>query len=393
MKKHWGLDPEVIFLNHGSFGACPKEVLEYQQELRRRLEREPVRFFMRELEQGLNQTRHRLAPFLGADPEDLAFVPNATTGVNAVLRSLPWQPGDQILVTDHEYNACRNVADFVADRFGVEVVLVKLPFPIDNPEVVWQKLEEKLSSKTKLLLIDAITSQTALVMPLATLVPRLRERGIETLVDGAHAPGMLPLDLNQLGAAYFTGNCHKWLCTPKGAAVLWVRKDKQNQIRPTVISHGANAPRQDRSRFLLEFDWAGTHDPTAILSIGKAMDFLEGLFPGGWPALRRRNREQALAARDLLCETLQVEAPCPDSMIGFMAAVPLPDGRGSKAKSPLELDPLQDALIDLYNIQVPIISWPQPPHRLVRVSCQAYNEPHEYQALAQALPELLAKGY
>ena len=385
----WLLDPEVTFLNHGSFGACPADVLEAQRGLQVRMERQPVRFLSRELEALLDEARGALGAFLGADPDDLAFVPNTTSGVNTVLRSLAFEPGDEVIVTDHAYNACRNALDYVAGRARVRVVVAAIPFPLAGPDAVMTPILEAVGPRTRLALVDHVTSPTGLVFPIAAIVDALAQRGVDTLVDGAHAPGMVPVHLDRLGAAYYTGNAHKWLCAPKGSAFLWARRDRQAGIHPLTISHGLNSQRHDRSRFRIEFDWTGTDDPTPALTIPAALRSIEARVPGGWPAVMERNRALAVEARRLLCAALAVPSPCPDEMIGALAAVPLPDtktwtpGRRSD-------DPLQQALRDGFGIEVPVPLWPSPPRRLVRVSAQLYNHRDQYARLASALVTLLA---
>lgn len=386
----WPLDRRVMFLNHGSFGSCPRAVLAFQRAVRNRLERQPIQFFVRDLEGLLDAARAALATFVGAAADDLVFVPNATSGVNTVLRSLRFKAGDELLVTNQEYNACRNALDFIAERSRAKVVVAEVPFPIVSADEVVESVLGRVTAKTRLALLDHVTSQTALVLPINRLVRELATRGVETLVDGAHAPGMVPLNLDSLGAAYYTGNCHKWLCAPKGAAFLHVRRDLQAAIRPLTISHGANSPRTDRSRFQIEFGWTGTDDPTPFLAVPRAIEFMGGLLPGGWPAVMRHNRQLALKARRVLCRALELPAPCPDEMIGALAAFPLPDSTDTTPpKSPLYLDPLQDRLLASHGIEVPVIPWPTAPKRLLRISAQLYNHLPQYERLAAALQATL----
>lgn len=377
----WSLDPTVTFLNHGSFGACPRPVLAAQQQWRDRLEQQPLKFLGREIEALLDQARVELAAFVGADPLDLAFIPNATTGVNTVLRSLmpTWEPGDELLTTNHEYNACRNALNYAAATSGARVVVAELPLPVEAPEQIVEAVLAKVSNSTRLVLLDHISSQTALVFPIATLIQALSDRGIPTLIDGAHAPGMVPLHLRELGATYYTGNCHKWLCAPKGSAFLYVQRDQQPQIRPLTISHGANANRDDRSRFHLEFDWMGTPDPSAYLSVPTAIQLMGSLLPGGWPALMASNQAKAKTARQILQTALDSTPLCPETMLGAMSVVPLPD------RLP---DNLYDRLVQDFQIEVPIIPWQAPHSRLLRVSAQVYNQLSQYELLAQALRQL-----
>lgn len=389
MREHWLLDPSVVFLNHGSFGATPRVVLAAQDEHRRRMEAQPVQFFVRDLEPRLDAVREELAAFLGADAAGVALVPNATAGVNAVLRSLDLDKHDELLVTNHEYNACRNALEYVAGLAGARVVVAEIPFPIQSEDAVVDAVLRHASDRTRLFLIDHVTSQTAVVMPVERLVNEMNARGIDTLVDGAHAPGMLPLDLARLGAAYYTGNLHKWVCAPKGCAFLHVRANRRYGVRPVAISHGANSPRTDRSRFLIEFDWTGTYDPSPFLALPDALRFMDGVVPGGWAEVMRRNHELALRGRDILVSALGIDTPVPDALLGSMAAVPLPDGTSTTAPA-LYGDPLQDELLEKHGIEVPVVPWPAPPKRLLRISAQLYNEEREYTLLAEALRSSLA---
>ena len=376
------LDPEVTFLNHGSFGACPRVVLEEQWRVQRELEREPVRFFMRTLEPRLDAVRARLAPYLGAAPEDLAFVPNATHAVSGVLRSLSFSPGDELLTTSHAYAACHNALSFVAERTGARVVVAEVPFPLRSKGEVLDAVLGAVTPRTKLAMLDHVTSPTALVLPIGELVAELRARGVETLVDGAHGVGLVPVDVEAIGAAYYTTNCHKWLCAPKGCAVLWVRRDRQAEVRPLSISHGARSPRADRSRFLLEHDWTGTYDPSAVLALPRAIEVLEASHPRGLEGRREANRALALEARALLATALGVEPPAPAEMLAAMVALPLPDG---------DAEGLYERLFTERSIEVPIVPFPAAPKRLVRVSAQVYSRLEDYERLARALPLELAR--
>lgn len=387
LARHWTLDPAVSYLNHGSFGATPAPVLAAQQALRDELEREPFDFLVRRLPARMTAAREALAAFLGADAAGLAFVPNATAGVNAVLRSLDLRPGDELLTTSHVYPACRRAMEFVAARSGARVVAAEVPFPIAGPEEVEEPLLAAASPRTRLALLDHVTSPTALVFPLERLVPALRERGVETLVDGAHAPGMVPLALDALGAAYYTGNAHKWLCAPKGAAFLHVRADLRASTHPVAISHGF-APDASPDRFRAEFDWTGTADPTPFLVVPDAIAFLGSLVPGGWPEVMSRNRALALEARGLLLEALGAPAPVPESMVGSIASVPLP---APAPGSPAERLP-HEALMDWFrarDVETWLYPWPCAGGKLLRLAAQLYNAREEYVRLAGLLREAL----
>jgi len=385
----WPLERGIAFLNHGSYGACPSEVLRHQAALRAEMEAEPVRFLGRELEGRLDAAREALAAFVGADPDDLAFITNATGGVNAVLRSLTFSAGDEVLTTDHCYAACRNTLDYVAARSGIKVNVAVIPFPVASPDAVLEAVLAKVTPRTRLALLDHITSPTGIILPIERMVAELQRRGVETLVDGAHAPGMVPVDLRALGAAYYSANCHKWICAPKGSAFLWVRRDRHADIHPLTISHGAKGERPGRSRFRLEFDWTGTLDPTAWLTVPKAIAYMGSLVSGGWPALMARNRALALAARELLCAAAGSAPPSPDGMIGSLASIVLPDSPTVETGWRIR-DPIQGRLFDDWGIELPIMRWPAPPKRLLRISVQLYNTPGQYVHLAEALRKELA---
>jgi isopenicillin-N epimerase len=395
----WRIDPTITFLNHGSFGSCPTPVLEAQAEFRDRMESDPVRFLDRELLGLLDETRAEVGRFIGADPEGIAFVPNATSGVNTVLKSLRFEPGDELMTTDHEYNAILNTVREVARRDRANVVIAAIPFPLRDPAEAPQAILDAVTPHTRIAVISHITSPTGIVLPIANIVRELEGRGVATVVDAAHAPGMVPLDVDGLGASYWVGNGHKWLCAPKGASILWVRHDLRDRIHPLVTSHGANDPGTERTRFRAEFDWPGTVDPSPYLSLPAAICFGAGLLPGGWPALMAANHDLAIRGRDLLCDRLAVKPPAPDEMIGAMATVPL--------NLPLDDDAVatfRDQLAEEDLIEVPIVPWPVPGAReggfggrpkstWVRISVQQYNTLDDVERLADALVRRLpARG-
>jgi len=375
----WPLDPAVTYLNHGAFGSCPRPVQEAATALRERFERAPMAFVLREVESLLDEARSAAGGLMGADGEDLVFLPNATTAVCTVLASLPAGPGEELLVTDHAYNACRNALNVHAQRTGRSVVVARVPFPSAGPDEVIAAVLSAVTPRTRLALLDHVSSPTAVVFPLAQLVDALNARGVDTLVDGAHAPGMVPVNLRTLGATYYAANLHKWCGVPKTAALLYVRRDRQPDVRPLVIGHGANSPRTDRPRFLLEFDWTGTHDPSAALSLPVALKYMRGLLPGGLPALQERNHELVVRARQLLAAALGVEVPCPPEMLGAMATLPLP----ARMSTPAPV--LYEALWRKHRIEAPVFVWPATGQPMLRICAQIYNELPQYQALADAV--------
>jgi isopenicillin-N epimerase len=390
----WLLDPDVTFLNHGSYGACPEPVLEVQRAWQDRLEAEPVQFLSIDLPGLFEEARAAVGTFLGADPEGLAFVPNATTGINRVLQSLHFEPGDELLTDDHEYNATINAMRAVGARDGARVVVAQIPFPIGSGDEAREAILGAVTDRTRLVLVSHVTSPTALILPVVELVAELERRGIDTLVDGAHALGMVPVEVDALGATYWTGNGHKWLCGPKGTAVLWVREDRREKIHPLVVSHGANAPLDGRPRFRHEFDWVGTSDPTGFLTLPTAIDWMadEAFGDGGWAGVMAANHALALKGRDIVAGALGIEALAPSSMLGSMAALPLPglsDDGADELVTRLRVDD---------HIEVPVYRWPVPaarregvtPTTLIRISAQRYNELADYELLEKALTRRLS---
>jgi isopenicillin-N epimerase len=386
-RKYWGLAPKTVFLNHGSFGACPKAVLAAQTEFRRQMEAEPIEFLWRRYEEPLDRARKALAKFVGARATDLVFVPNATTAVNGVVRSLELRPGDELLTTTQDYNACRNVLVEAARRAGAKMVLADVPFPVRTPDDIVGAIMREVTRKTRLAMVDHVSSHTALIFPIERIIRELEARGVETLVDGAHAPGMVPLDIRRLNPAYYTGNLHKWVCAPKGAAFLWAREDKQKGLQPAVISHGNNQLRPGYSRFQDRFDWAGTMDPSAKFSVADAIGWMGKLLPGGWRELRQRNHELAVKARRILCEQLGTEPLCPERMLGSMATLRLPERfQGRPLKGRFEEE--QVGLYRDYGIEVPFLRIGKPTERYIRVSAELYNTAEEYEYLAEALARI-----
>ncbi|TAL06038.1 MAG: aminotransferase class V-fold PLP-dependent enzyme [Chloroflexota bacterium] len=386
----WRLDPAITFLNHGSFGACPLPVLAHQRALIDELEAEPVAFLDTTIEARLDDARHVVARFLNADPDGLVFVPNATNGVSTVLRSLRFEPGDELLTTNHEYNATLNALAEVARAAGATVVTVQLPAEITSGDEVVEAVRAAVTPNTRLAMVSHITSPTATILPIEQIVRMLDDRGVDTLVDAAHAPGQVPVDVEALGAAYWTGNGHKWLCGPKGTGMLHVRADRRDRIRPLVISHGWNDPRSGRPRLWLEFDWTGTPDPTSYLTLPAAISTIRGLHPNGWPGLMGQNHQLAIDGRRLIADALGVTPRTPESMHGSMATIPLPMTPSDEAARALKR-----ALIDEDRIEVPISPFPVPAGRrdasappsavVVRISAQQYNEIDDYARLADAL--------
>ena len=377
-RHEWALDPGYLTVNHGSYGAAPRVVLAAQRDWQRRMEAQPVRFFAREAPAALRQAAGRLAAFLGARGEDVVFVENATAGCNAVLRSLDFAPGDEILVLSHVYGAVVKAAHYVASRTGAHVVTAPLPFPRGDDDAMVAAVAGAITPRTRLAVLDHVTSSSALVLPLARLVATCHAAGVKVLADGAHGPGNLDLDVPATGTDYYVGNCHKWLCAPKGCAFLWARPERQKGLHPLTISHGYGAG------FLAEFDWIGTRDISAWLAVTAALDFHERL---GGAALRARGRSLAAEGAALLAGRLGTETGSGNAAENAMGLVRLPlTGEIGQRRALAIRERLLDAGTDAPVNEVDGGIW-------LRISAAPYSTPGDFARLAEILKQGLAAGH
>ena len=385
MLHHWDLDPSITYLNHGTVGVTPRRVLTRQQQVRDEIERQPSRFLLRDLSglvglpRGeptlLRQAASIVAEFLNADAGDVVFVDNATTGVNAVLRSLPLEPGDEILVTDHNYGATARVAAFIARERSAQVRVVTVPYPAFSGMALVGVIAGAITPRTRIAVLDHVTSESALIFPLDAIAAACRARGVPILVDGAHAPGMLPLDIPALGVDWYTANLHKWAHAPRSCGFLWARRDRQNHLHPPVISWGLD------QGFTAEFDWVGTRDPSAWLAAPEGLALLREL---GEATVWRYNHDLAWRGAQLLADRWKTRLGFGEADIGFMATVPLPDALGA---SPGEAAMLRDSLLFDDRIEVQVHAghgrlW-------ARISAQIYVGISDIERLADAVSDKL----
>jgi isopenicillin-N epimerase len=377
LRQHWLLKEDVAFLNHGSFGACPIPVLNEQQKWRANLEAQPIELLGRQCEI-LLETQRLLVGLHFRMFRNFGFVTNATEGINAVLQSLKFNPGDELLTTNHVYNAVRKAMAHAASRNGATYREIRIPLPLESSNQIADMVIGALSDKTRLLVIDHVTSPTALVFPVEKIAAACRERRIDVLVDGAHAPGMLNgVSIPTPRVPFYAGNLHKWICAPKGCAFLWVDPARQAEIHPTVISH------HYLGGFDKEFGWQGTRDISGLLSIYSAIQFFEQF---GWDNVMRYNHEMAVWAQQMLCQRWNtIPMTPPDGrLIGAMATLRLPL-RFQHLDQPV-CEKLQQRLYDEFKVEAPLILWDG--HAYVRVSCQIYNRPEDYERLGEAIEKI-----
>lgn len=390
----WTIDPTLTFLNHGSYGSVPRSVQEAQAELRARMERDSVRFFKVDLERLMDEVRVRIGQLVHCRPADIAPMPNATVALCAVLNNTKLEPGDEVLITDHEYMSIVNELERVCAAKGAKVVKAKIPFPIESPDQITASVLAAATPRTKIAFIAHITSATSLIFPVTPIVRALMARGIEVCVDGAHTPGQIEIDIQGLAPTYYVGSFHKWLSCPKGSGFLYVRTDKQPGFRPHALSSRAHKVRPERPLFLRDFDYVGTNDYSPMLCVPHAIDALQALLPGGLPALYRANHNLVLKARDIVCRALGIDAPAPDAMIGSMVTLPLPEPSQEMLSRTTEYDdPLQDALLNRHRIVTPIWRLAADNRRVIRISAHQYNTTEHFEKLAIALREELAREH
>jgi isopenicillin-N epimerase len=374
IRHEWGLEPDFLTVNHGSYGATPRAVLAEQDRWRKRMEAQPTRFFFLELPGALREAAAALAKFVGTAADDVAFVPNATTGANAVLRSLRLGAGDEVLHVSHVYNAVRNTIAHLAGEAGAMAVVADIPFPRPEPAAILKNIEQAITKRTRIAVIDHITSPSGLVLPVQEIIRLCHDAGVPVLIDGAHGAGQVALDLRELGVDWYVGTCHKWLCAPKGCGFLYARHDRRADLHPVTISHGYG------QGFTTEFDWTGTMDPSAYLSLPAAIAFFERL---GGVALRERNRRLAAEAATLLAGALGTEVGALPEMAGSMGLVRLPVGLEAKRAEAVKVRrALQAASTDAPVHPLAGALW-------LRLSAYAYNEIGDYERLAKLLPPVL----
>lgn len=379
LKEYFLLDPKVVFLNHGSFGATPKPVFEAYQKWQLRLERQPVLFLGREYNDLLLESRIALGEYLNADAKDLVYIPNATHGVNIIAHSLQLEPGDEILTTDHEYGACDYTWAFICSKTGANYIHQPIPLPISSADEIAEQFWRGVTPRTKVIYLSQITSPTALRMPVEVICRRARQAGILTIIDAAHSPGQIPLDLKSLDADVLFGNCHKWMLAPKGAAFLYVKRETQNLVDPLIVSWGfvPTPETTTGSRFIDLLQWTGTKDPTAALTVPDAIRFMKD---HDWEQVRQVCHRLLYQVIERVCDLTKLPPlyPLDSELYSQMGIAPLP---------PCDLAVLKSRLYDEYRIEVPLTQWQD--KQFVRISIQAYNDQSDTDALLRALQILL----
>jgi isopenicillin-N epimerase len=379
LRSEFLLDPAIVFLNHGSFGATPRPVFESYQRWQLELEREPVDFLGRKATELLRNSRTILADYLGAKADNLVYVTNATTGINIIARSLQLNLGDEVLTTDHEYGAMDRTWRFLSQKRGFKVINYTIPIPLTSKDDFIETFWRQVTPATRVIYLSHITSPTAMILPIETIILRARQAGILTVIDGAHAPGQIPLALDALGADFYVGNLHKWFCAPKGSGFLYVRPSAQNLIEPLIVSWGYDTGNSATSNFVNIVEWNGTRDLACFLAVPDAVQFLKD---HDWPSMRAACHSLAQKARQEIMKLSGLPALYPDSPEWYsqMGTAPLPDSADTAS--------LSSRLFQEFKIEIPIVAFGK--HKLVRFSLQAYNTEEDVDKLIHALKILLS---
>lgn len=378
LKRHFQLDPSVTFLNHGSFGATPKPVFREYQHWQRELERQPVEFLGRRFTGLMAEARAALGAYLGAHPNNLVYTQNVTISINIVARSLELGPGDEVLASDHEYGAMDRTWRFLAKERGFRYINQHVELPLTTEEKFVDDFWRGVTPRTRVIFLSHITSPTAIIFPIQEIIRRARQAGILTVIDGAHAPGQLPLHLDSLGADFYGGNLHKWLCAPKGAGFLYARPEAQPLLKPLVVSWGYESQTPSASTFVDHHEWWGTRDIAAFLAVPKAIEFQA---EHHWEEVRQSCHQLAAYAQTRICELTGLAPlhPQTDHWFCQLAAAPLP--------ADTDLPLLKQRLYDDYRVEIPLIDWNG--YKLIRVSIQGYNTRRDVDTLLRALSALL----
>lgn len=381
------IDEQYTALNHGSFGACTKAVTEYRFSLIRRMESLTTRFFMMEMKPLLQESLKSLADFVNAPVEDTVFVSNATTAASAVLKSIQWKPYDEIVTTNLIYESCSHLINLLARTHNLTVHIAEIDFVNDDDDSIIEKIFSLVNDRTKLLFIDHIASTTALILPVEKITAKAKEYGIDIFIDGAHAPGILPLDIIRLKPDYYTGNCHKWLCSPKGAAFLYVKPSRQEMLIPPVISNYFQKGTTVSERMFNSFYWLGTMDYTSCICVAAALRHIENEVEGGWQEVMRRNRSLVIRGRDIICEELKFNEYTPEKMTGSMVSIKT--GTKSNPDPATTLDYLYYEILNKFRIETIFAPLQPAKERLLRLSAHIYNKESDYVKLAQALKQVM----
>ena len=377
MKSHFHLNPEITFLNHGSFGACPKPIFEEYQRFQLELENEPVYFIQKKSAGYLKTARESLAKFVGCEAQDLFFTPNPTFAVNTIMRSLKLQAGDEILTTNHEYGAMDRTWHFYCKKSGAKYIRQEISLPITSKEQILDEFWKGVTSKTKVIFLNQISSSTALIFPVKEICDKARELGLITIIDGAHVPGHIDLDIKDLNPDFYTGTLHKWMLAPKGSSFLYVKKEYQNDIEPLVVSWGYESDFPGESQFLDYHEYQGTRDISAFLCTPKVIEFLE---ENNWKEKAKACRKLVLDNYQDFCDLLNTKPLCPitEEFLGQMASIPI------RTSKPLEL---KEMLYEKYKIQIPVM--PLNGNIYLRYSINAYNSQDDLDVLHQALTDII----